>query len=73
VPAGAPVVAVAPYVLDGNWVWTDGYTSTLTPGSWQQLSVTVPPGAALPLNRIGVKFYLNSSYSGRFYIDAVDW
>src|SRR5690606_25535913 len=33
VPVGAPVAAISPYVLDANWIWSDGYTSSLTPGS----------------------------------------
>jgi hypothetical protein len=73
VPVTAPVVAVSPYVLDGNWTWTDGYTSGITKGSWQTYTVTVPAGAIQPLNRIGVMFYLSSPYNGPVYVDAVGW
>jgi Ca2+-binding RTX toxin-like protein len=73
VPTSAPIAAVSPYVLDQNWVWTDGYTGTFAKGNWQLFTVTVPIGAALPLQRIGVKFHMNGSYSGPLYIDGVDW
>ena len=72
VPSGAPVAALSPYLLDSNWSWTDGYTSTVNKGTWQELSVTVPSGAP-PLNRVGLKVYLTGPYSGPIYIDAVDW
>jgi hypothetical protein len=73
VPTNAPVIAVSPYVLDANWVWTDGYTAGVPKGSWQTVTVTVPEGAALPLNRVGVKFHMSGSYAGPLYIDAVGW
>jgi hypothetical protein len=73
VPTAAPVIAVAPYVLDGTWAWSDGYSSAITKGSWQSYTVTVPPGAALPLNRIGVMFHMSGSYNGPVYVDAVGW
>jgi hypothetical protein len=73
VPSSAPVTAVAPYVLDANWVWTDGYTTSFTKGTWQTFQVTVPATAVLPLNRIGVKLFQSGSYSGPVYVDAVEW
>jgi hypothetical protein len=73
VPTSAPVIAVSPYVLDANWSWTDGYTGGITKGSWRTYTVAVPPGAALPLNRVGVMFYVDSHYDGPVYVDAVAW
>jgi hypothetical protein len=73
VPSSAPVTAVAPYVLDASWVWTDGNTTSFTKGTWQAFQVTVPANAALPLNRIGVRLTQNGSYNGPVYIDAVEW
>jgi hypothetical protein len=73
VPLGAPVVAISPYVQDLNWSWNDGYTGQVTKGQWQEVSVNVPGGAAQPLQRVGLKAYLNASYNGPIYVDAVEW
>ena len=60
IPQGSAISAVQPYVLQGaagGWCWTGNWrpVSALTPGAWNTLSVTVPPGAA-PLNSLGVEF-----------------
>ena len=73
IPPGAPVMAVSPYVMDQNWTWTDSWNDALPQGQWVTLSVTVPASAVLTLNQLGVKFYLNGSYDGPVYVDAIDW
>lgn len=73
IPSGAPITAVQPYVMDQNWVWSDSWNPNLPRDGWVTLTVTVPSGAALPLNEIGVKFHLNGSYAGPVYLDALEW
>lgn len=73
IPSGAPISSVQPYIMDQNWVWSDSWNPNLPRDGWVTLTVTVPPNATLPLQEIGVKFYLNGSYTGPVYLDAIEW
>ncbi len=73
IPNGAPVLSVSPYLMDQNWTWTDSWNQSLSHGQWVTLSVTVPANAVLPLNELGLKFYMNGSYQGPIYVDSIDW
>ena len=42
-------------------------------GNWQTFTVNVAPSAGTPVQEVGIKIYLNGSYSGPVYIDAVAW
>lgn len=73
IPTGTPISAVQPYVADANWVWSHSYNPNLPWGGWMTLSVTVPQGVTLPLEEIGVKFYLSAPHTGPVYLDAIQW
>jgi hypothetical protein len=73
IPGGAPITAVQPYVADKNWVWAQSYNTNLPRNGWITLTAVIPANAALPVQEIGVKFYLNGQYSGPVYLDAVQW
>ncbi|RYZ09719.1 MAG: hypothetical protein EOO73_02220 [Myxococcales bacterium] len=73
IPGGAPVTAVQPYVADKNWVWAQSYNANLPRNGWVTLTAVIPPNATLPVQEIGVKFYLSGPYSGPLYLDAVQW
>jgi len=67
------VTALDPYVMSGNYTWSDTWydVSALTKNAWNTITVTVPANAVLPLNGIGLKIVANASATT--YIDAVNW
>jgi serine/threonine protein kinase len=72
VPYGSmPGLTGKAFVQDAHWGWTDGGITRLTPGVWTELAITVPPGAALPLNAIGIHFEGEGNWSGRIFVDDV--
>ena len=78
VPAGSGLTAVQPYVMQGaggNYQWTGDYQpiSTLTPGAWNTLTLTVPANAVTPLFQTGVQFFTGGPWSGTCYVDAIGW
>jgi len=78
IPPGSAVTAVQPYVQQGaagGWLWTGDWqpASSLTPGAWNTLTVTVPANAATPLYQLGVQFFTNAPWSGTCYVDSVGW
>ena len=77
IPSGSAVSAVQPYVLQGasgGWTWTGNWqaVSSLTPGAWNTLTVTVPANAQ-PLYSLGVQFTTNATWTGTCYVDSVSW
>jgi hypothetical protein len=65
------------YVKDANWTFTGSATPVqLTEKQWNNVSVTVPANAVMPIQEIGVKFmdgnYAESS-GANMYLDSVDW
>lgn len=73
IPGDAPVTALQPYVMDGNWVWKDSWNPNLPKNTWVTVTVAVPAGAKLPLNELGMKVYFNAPYSGPIYVDSVQY
>jgi hypothetical protein len=59
------------FVQDANWGWTDGGQTTVTPGVWTEIAVTVPQSAQPPLMMMGVHFDANADWTGRVFIDDV--
>ena len=73
IPTGTPISAVQPYIADANLVWTHSYHQNLPWGAWMTLTVTVPQQVTLPVEEIGVKFYLSAPHTGPVYLDAIQW
>lgn len=78
VPSGAKLTSVQPYVMQGSgggWAWTGTWRSisSLTAGSWNQISVTVPANAATPLSQLGLELKTGSGWTDSVYVDAVSW
>ncbi|MBI3947424.1 MAG: fibronectin type III domain-containing protein [Armatimonadetes bacterium] len=62
------------YTQDKNWRWNQGATITLKGNAWTEVAVTVPSGAAMPLNRLGVLLFTASgSFTGKACLDEVRW
>jgi hypothetical protein len=59
------------FVQDANWGWTDDGQTTITPGKWTEVVVTVPNAAQFPLQMMGVHFDANREWTGRVFIDDV--
>lgn len=78
IPGGSPVYAIQPYTLQGasgNWQWTGNfqYTSGLTTGAWNTITLNVPANSATPLAQMGIQFFTGSGWTGTCYIDSVSW
>ena len=56
-----------------QWNWTDNWQalSDLNLNAWNNISVTVPSNAALPLSRIGIEFTSSAAWDGTIYLDSV--
>jgi hypothetical protein len=74
IPSGSGITSVQPFVMDKNWSWTGKWTQIggLTGGAWNELTVTVPNNAALPLNTLGVEF-MTGTWGGDVYVDSITW
>jgi hypothetical protein len=59
------------FVQDANWGWTDGGRTSITPGKWTEVSVTVPQAAQTPFQMMGINFEANGEWTGRVFIDDV--
>ncbi len=74
-PVGCQLPSIQPFVLQngaGNWTWTGSWvaTTSLTLGSWNTITVTVPSNAS-PLYSMGVQFNAgNTAWKGTCYVDS---
>ena len=73
IPVGSGITAVQPFVQQnaaGGWLWTGAYQSisTLTPGAWNTMTVTVPANAVTPLFETGVQFFTGGPWTGACYV-----
>jgi fibronectin type 3 domain-containing protein len=75
VPSGSQLTGVQPYVMDQAWAWTGTFVAigNLTVNAWNTITVTVPSGAAMPLNEMGVEFDTGATWSGTCYVDSISW
>jgi hypothetical protein len=76
IPIGAPIADVQPFVQQGpdaGFVFTGTNTpiASLTLGSWNTITVTVPTNAQIPLRQIGVEFTTNATWMGTVYVDSI--
>jgi hypothetical protein len=77
-PAGSPIAAVQPFVLQGaggGWAWTGNWQAvgSLQAAQWNTIRVTVPANAVTPLDSLGVQFTTNATWSGAAYVDSIAW
>jgi hypothetical protein len=73
IPAGSKITTIEPYVSDYNWSWTLNPTGSFTAGAWNTVTLTVPPTAITPLNRLGLRFTTSAAWTGTVYVDSIDW
>ncbi|HEY6723515.1 MAG TPA: hypothetical protein VI197_05760 [Polyangiaceae bacterium] len=78
VPSGSKLTSVQPYLLQGSaggWAWTGTWRSigSLSTGSWNEISVTVPANAATPLSQLGLELKTGSGWTGSVWVDSVTW
>lgn len=63
------------FVVDSTHTWQSGNMITLTPGSWNRLTYTLPASFSGPARQLGIQFNTPSAsgISTTVYIDAVGW
>lgn len=72
VPSNCPLQAIQPFVQTGSgWTWTSNWVTSFTKGAWNTVTLNVPN--TTPVQRLGVEFYLNNTFSGDCYVDSVDY
>jgi hypothetical protein len=76
VPSSSPTgLQARVFLIDGANAWYNAAPITsLTPGTWANLTYQVPPGVVSPVKWVGVWFTTASgvTWSGTTYIDSVD-
>lgn len=73
IPSNSTVTAVDLFLQDSNWNWFDTKYQSLTPNTWNTITLTVPANATTPLNTLGVQFTTSAAWTGTLYIDSIDW
>jgi hypothetical protein len=77
IPPGANLLAVQPYVMDANYIWTGSYVEppSLVLGCWATIQVAVPITFQPPAWEIGVEFLATPTapFNAVVYVDAVTW
>jgi aryl-phospho-beta-D-glucosidase BglC (GH1 family) len=73
VPAGHAISGIEAYLQDYHWAWTARGQGSLTANVWNAVTLTLPPNAAAPLKRLGLRFSTGAAWTGTVYVDAIDW
>jgi len=76
VPGNLNGLGAKVFVMDSQYHWFDpGAMTQLKPGTWNQLTFTLPSGVTGPLRQLGIQFnnLSNVLMSTSVYIDAVNW
>jgi hypothetical protein len=76
VPANSPEIEAKIFVMDDLYHWYDaGDMTSLTAGTWNRLTFTLPAGVSGQLRQLGVQFNTSSAnpVSGNVYLDNVGW
>lgn len=75
VPSGANLASIQPYVMSNNWTWYGNYRTyaSLTKNAWNTVTVSVPSGAATPMQQIGIEMVTSASWNGAVYVDSISW
>jgi aryl-phospho-beta-D-glucosidase BglC (GH1 family) len=72
-PAGHQVTSIEAYLQDYHWGWAASWYGSFTAGAWNTLTITVPPDATTPLQRLGLRISTGAAWSGTLYVDSIDW
>jgi Mannanase, galactose-binding domain-like len=75
-PAGSPDIGAKIFVMDDLYHWYDaGDMTTLTAGTWNSLTFTLPAGVTGQLRQLGVQFNTSNAnpVSGDVFLDSVGW
>jgi hypothetical protein len=72
VPSGAPITRIHLFSQGKNWEWYAGSAAPVG-GGWATITFTMPSGANVPANSVGVGFDLSAAWSGTVYVDSVNW
>jgi hypothetical protein len=75
-PANSPEIEAKIFVMDDLYHWYDaGNMTTLTSGTWNRLTFTLPAGVTGQLRQLGVQFNTSNAnpVSGNVFLDSVGW
>ncbi len=75
VPAGAPPLLAAVYVLDNSWTWQNGPFPTLAGGQWTAVTFQIPQSAHTPIRELGLIIVDTKGfppYTGPLFVDSID-
>ncbi len=75
-PANSPDIEAKIFVMDDLYHWYDaGDMTTLTAGTWNRLTFTLPAGVTGQLRQLGVQFNTSSAtpVSGNVFLDSIGW
>jgi hypothetical protein len=73
IPVGSQITTIEPYLQDYNWNWVSNPVTSLTPGAWNTITLTVPSSSVTPLNSLGLNFTTGAAWTGTVYVDAINW
>lgn len=75
VPGNTSNLTAKVFILDSNYRWFSTNMTRLTPGTWKQITYTLPSNVSGPLYQLGIQFgtLSNTSVSSDVYIDAIGW
>ena len=74
VPSGASIDSLYVFSQDANWGnWGATSLTSITPGQWNTVTLTIPAASVSPLNGLGVNFHTTGAWSGTCYIDSINW
>lgn len=73
IPSGHKISTIEPIVQDYNWGWSQSWYGGFTDNAWNTLTVTVPPTATTPLQRLNLKFTTNAGWTNTCYVDSISW
>ena len=73
IPAGSQITKIEPYLQDYNWNWFSNPVTSLTPGAWNTITLTVPSSSVTPLQYLGLNFTTGAAWTGTVYVDSINW
>ncbi len=72
VPNSAAIYAIQPFAYASSTnTWNGTYTTAITKGAWNQITLAVPAGKTW--TQLGVEVKANGAVTGDGYVDSVTW